>query len=148
MMPLLRYFTYVGGALVALIFVGSYVIPEPATVPQHDAARPVIRIASDRIVPPRVDLDTSVQPTAPSSAQRVLALSAPQAPVRQAYAQLLSPPATPASTAAGPVKPLAKGEVRKAKIARRPDRQLVAAYPQAAYPHGYPQGFQPFRWTW
>jgi len=131
----------------ALMLVGSYVIPEPPTVPQHDAARPVIRITSDRVVPPRVDLDTSVQPV-PS----VLAQNAPQpqTPVRQAYAQLLSPPPAPALTAAAPAKPAAKGEVKKTKMARRPDRQLFAAYPQAAYPHvaAYPQGFQPFRWTW
>jgi len=145
-MPLFRYFTYVGGALIALLFVASYVFPEPPTVPHRDVARPVIRITSDKVGPPRVDFDTRVQSVA---AVAKLAPSAlPQAPVRQAEAQLFSPlptPAAPVLTPAAPVKPEVKNESKKTKVARRPDRQPIAAYPQVA---AYPQAFQPFRLTW
>jgi hypothetical protein len=50
-MPLLRYFTFVGGALLALLVVVSFFLPEPETITRPDAARPVIRIASDGVAP-------------------------------------------------------------------------------------------------
>ena len=148
-MPLLRYFTFVGGALIALLFVASYLFPETPTIPRQDGARPVIRISSDRVGPPRVDIDTAVRTAAaPALAQRELLIS----PIRQAEAQLLSPaptPAAPAFTPAAPVKSEAKleqkNEIKKTKLARRPDRQPIAAYPHMA---AYPPVYQPFRWTW
>ena len=60
-MPLLRYFTFVGGALLALLFVVSSYFPETETINHSDVAKPVIRIVSDRVGPPRVDIDTRVQ---------------------------------------------------------------------------------------
>jgi hypothetical protein len=53
-MPLFRYFIVAGGALLALLFVVSGFFPETETVNRSDVARPVIRIASDRVGPPRV----------------------------------------------------------------------------------------------
>jgi hypothetical protein len=145
-MPLLRYFTYVGGALMALLLVASYILPEPPTVPHYDVARPVIRITSDRVGPPRVDLDARVQNVAsvPLLAPGVLS----RTPVRLAEAQAFSPlptPAAPVLTPAAPVKPWIRNEIKKAKVARRLDRRPIAAYPQVA---AYPQTFQPFRLTW
>jgi len=55
-MPLLRYFTVVGGALLVLLLVVSSYFPETEAVNHSDAARPVIRAASDRVGPPRVTL--------------------------------------------------------------------------------------------
>ena len=63
-MPLLRYFTVVGAALLALLFVASRCFPEMETISRSDVARPVIRTASDRVGPPRVDIDTRVQTAA------------------------------------------------------------------------------------
>jgi hypothetical protein len=60
-MPLLRYFTFVGGALLALLIVVSSYLPETETMTRPEAARPVIRVASERAGPPRVDIDTRVQ---------------------------------------------------------------------------------------
>jgi hypothetical protein len=135
-MPLLRYFTYVGGALLALLIVASYVIPDTPTPPAHDASKPVIRIASNRVVgPPRVDIDTSLQ-TVPSAVALLVAPRAPRPPAREAMAQLAPP--QPAAAIAAPAT-ATKIEHKKTRIARRPDRRLVAAYPQP---------FQPFRWTW
>jgi hypothetical protein len=136
-MPLLRYFTYVGGALMALLFVASYLLPEAETVAHQDVTRPNIRITTDRVGPPRVDFDTSVQTAAaPTLPPGVMLL---QAPAMQARAQLIAPPPPPA---AGPVKTEAKNEIKKTKVAKR-----TASYPHyAAYP--YPYTYQPFRWTW
>jgi len=126
-MPLLRYFTVVGGALLALLFVVSSHFPETEAVNHSDAARPVIRTASDRVGPPRVDIDTRVQTAAvPTSIPEVLQ----QAPSRDAEPQLSAPLPTPAA---------AKIERKKTRVAKRPDRQRMAANPQ---------GFQPFHLAW
>ena len=143
-MPLLRYFIYVGGALIALLFVASYLFPEVQTVAHQDVTRPTIRITTDKVGPPRVVFDTSVQTAAvPTLPPGVMLLQAPSA--MQARAQLIAPPS---SVAAAPVKSEAKleprNEIKKTKVARR-----TASYPHyAAYPYPYSYGYQPFRWTW
>jgi hypothetical protein len=128
-MPLLRYFTFVGGALLALLIVVSSYFPETETIPHRDVARPVIRIASARVGPPRVDIDTRVQTAAVSTSVPAILQ---QAPARVAEAQLSAPLPTPAAAAI-------KIERKKTKVAKRPDRQRMAANPQ---------GFQPFHLTW
>ena len=133
-MPLLRYFTYVGAALLALLFAVTPYLPETETVTHQDVARPVIRIASDRVGPPRVDFDTSRQAkVGPASVASI----APLPSALDARAELVAPPATPAVRVAAKIEP--KIEPRKAKIAKRPDRQRMAANPQIP---------QPFHLTW
>lgn len=128
-MPLLRYFIFVGGALLALLIVVSSCFPETETITHSDVARPVIRIVSDRMGPPRVDIDTRVQTAViPTSAPEILR----QAPARVAEAQVSAPPPTPVAAAI-------KIERKKTTVAKRPDRQRMAANPQ---------GFQPFHLTW
>src|ERR1019366_3423096 len=118
-MPILRYFTFVGGALLALLFVVSSHFTEPETTDHRDVARPIIRILSDRVGPPRVDIDTRAQGAAvPTSVPDI----PQQPPARQAAAQLSAPP----STSAAPTKI----EAKKTRIAKRSDRQRMAANPQ------------------
>jgi hypothetical protein len=125
-MPLLRYFTFVGGALLALLIVVSSYLPETETITRPDTAMPVIRIASDRVGPPRVDIDTRLQiAVVPASVPEILQ----QAPARVAEAQ------PPLPTPAAPVRI----ERKKTRVAKRVDRQRMAANPQ---------GFQPFHLTW
>jgi hypothetical protein len=127
-MPLLRYFTFVGGALVALLLVVSSWFPETEPVEHRDATTPVIRILSERVGPPRVDFDTRMQPAVAATAvPDILQL----APARVAEVQ----PRAPIPTPAAPIKV----ETRKTRVAKRPDRQRMAANPQ---------GFQAFRLTW
>src|SRR6266478_4664064 len=115
-MPLLRYFMVAGGALLALLFIVSGYFPETETINRGDAARPVIRIASDRVGPPRVDIDTRVQAAViPASVPEVVQ----QPPAQVAEAQLGAPLPTPAVTV--------KIERKKTKVAKRPDRQRMAA---------------------
>jgi hypothetical protein len=138
-MPVLRYFTFVGGALLALLIGLSSFLPEPETITRPEAARPVIRIASDSVGPPRVDIDTRVQiAVVPASIPEIL----PQAPARVAQGQLNAPPRTPVLPAR-----IERKKTRIAtRIAKRPDRQRMAANPQGFQP--FPQGVQPFRLTW
>lgn len=82
-MPIFRYFIFVGGALLALLFAADFMVP-PAPAVQAVAAatndQPLIRIRSDRHLPERVVLDTS-QPTIATPAVKTAAVAAPQPPV-------------------------------------------------------------------
>src|ERR1700733_3694441 len=121
-MPILRYFTFVGGALLVLLFVVSSCFPEPETTDHRDVARPVIRILSDRVGPPRVDIDTRVQAAVLPSSALDIEQQAPTPEVAQ--------PSAPRPTPAAHIKV----EAKKTRVAKRPDRQRMAANPQ---------GFQP-----
>jgi len=117
--PLLRYFTVVGLALLALLFVASCYFPETETTNRTDVARPVIRIASNRVAPPRVDIDTRVQ-------DAVIPAAVPEV-VHQSPAQVAE--ARPA--AALPKTEVAvKIERSRTKIPKRIDHQRMAANPQ------------------
>src|SRR5581483_3172583 len=103
-MPLLRYFLYVGGALLSLILTANLVLPQapvPGTLTSATELPPV-RIQSDRKLPERIVFDTSstvatapVPVLAPSKVAAVVApapavtaeMSA-KARVREAFAQL------------------------------------------------------------
>src|ERR1700748_2422676 len=98
-MPLMRYFVFVGGALLALLFIANACLPAlPEGSPRSTAATDlsVIRIHSNAKWPERVVFDTT-RPTitpvpAPVLAQAVPArepvkAAAPLKPVREAFAQ-------------------------------------------------------------
>ena len=82
-MPIFRYFIFVGGALLALLFAADFMLPT-APVAQAVATatndQPLIRIRSDRHLPERVVLDTS-QPTIAAPAVKTASVVAPQPPV-------------------------------------------------------------------
>jgi hypothetical protein len=82
-MPIFRYFIFVGGALLALLFAADFMLP-PVPVAQAVATasndQPLIRIRSDRHLPERVVLDTS-QPTIAAPAVKTASAAAPQPPV-------------------------------------------------------------------
>ncbi|HEY2246305.1 MAG TPA: hypothetical protein VGH70_02560 [Bradyrhizobium sp.] len=107
-MPLLRYFLYVGGALLSLILIANVVLPQqslPGTLTSATEL-PSVRIQSDRKLPERIVFDTrSMVPAAPVAvlpAPKVAAVVAPapaparavaaemsaKARVREAFAQL------------------------------------------------------------
>jgi hypothetical protein len=92
-MPIFRYFMFVGGALLALLFAANYVLPaSPVTQAVATASndQPLIRIRSDRHLPERVVLDTS-QPTIAAPAVKIATAAAPQPPlegVSPAFAEM------------------------------------------------------------
>ena len=100
-MPLVRYFLFVGGALLALLFISDAYLPKlPVAGERRISDLPAIRIHSDRKWPERVVFDTS-QPTIvpPQTAsqrqagsggppQATVADVSAKARVREAFAQL------------------------------------------------------------
>lgn len=99
-MPLMRYFVFVGGALLALLLIVNAVSPVTEAARSTAAAttdRSVIRIHSDRKWPERVVFDTSRPTTVAAAPAPVVAEVAPAPPkvaalplkneVREAFAQ-------------------------------------------------------------
>lgn len=83
-MPIFRYFMFVGGALLALLFAADFVWPASPVAQAVATAgydQPLIRIRSDRHLPDRVVLDTS-QPTIAAPVVKTAAVAVPQPPVQ------------------------------------------------------------------
>jgi hypothetical protein len=97
-MPLVRYFLFVGGALLAVLFVVDTYLPQPPATEHTNAAVDLstIRIHSDRKWPERVVFDTSL-PTIRPPATTIAGVKVQQATsvadlpakvrVREAFAQ-------------------------------------------------------------
>lgn len=82
-MPVARYFLFVGGALLALLFLIDAYVPSQAVVASHAAPsidRNVVRIHSDQKPLERVVYDTSL-PTIVPPASKVQVAAAPRSPV-------------------------------------------------------------------
>jgi hypothetical protein len=65
-MPLARYFSYVGGVLLALLFILDAYLPKMPVAGKANDHEPVIRIHSDRKWPERVVYDTSLPTIVPA----------------------------------------------------------------------------------
>ena len=95
-MPIFRYFVFVGGALLALLFAADYVLPSQPVARAIVTAsndQPLIRIRSDRHLPERVVLDTS-QPTIAAPAVKTAAVVVPLPPVQEAASPELAAQST------------------------------------------------------
>jgi hypothetical protein len=144
-MPLARYFLFVGGVLLALLFVADACLPR---MPAADSASggfdpATIRIHSDRKWPERVVFDTShpiIVPTHTANAEpgrpapAATADSSTTARVRNSFAQLQPPDQEQAQPAAP--KKLEKKPQAKRRIAKRhaaPPMVLVAQQPSFGF---------------
>jgi hypothetical protein len=119
--PLLRYFLFVGGCLVALLFIADATMPLPevaAKAATSDIDRSIIRITSQRKTTAAIVFDTT-QPTmaaVPVAPIPVATTETRPEPVRQAFAQM-QPDVTKAPK---PVEAkLVPSKTKKAKIAKR-----------------------------
>jgi hypothetical protein len=97
-MPLARYFVFVGGMLLGLLFLADWYFPTPSAVTavaDNDVDRSIIRIHSSHKWPAAIQMDTNAP--MPPAAAPVMAEATPVAPgmaettapverVRQAYA--------------------------------------------------------------
>jgi hypothetical protein len=145
-MPLARYFLFVGGVLLALLFLINDVMPQTPAMERAEVGpdRSILRIRSDKKWPERIVFDTSIPPAvAAPTARAEAAVAAPKivvaAPkivtdastkirVRDAFAQLpfnqkqaqLSEPKRP--------QPQRKRKIAKTRIA--PPMVLVAQQPR------------------
>jgi hypothetical protein len=136
-MPVVRYFMYVGGALLALLFISGLFLPKSPVVDRTDSAAelPAIRIHSDRKWPERVVFDTSIPTVVPAQTAKAEAIAPSPTPVadvsarvrvREAFAQMVPPE---------PKKPEAKPQ-RKRKIAKNrvaPPMIQVAQQPRFGF---------------
>jgi hypothetical protein len=162
-MPVFRYFIFVGGALLALLFVVNLALPEQAAdrsvAVASSGETPLIRIRSERKLPERVVIDTS-QPTIAPPVVKTAAVVAPQpqqaaalaelsakARVRETFAQFVPPDRKPeaaaaktdaAAAVAADAKPQPKRKVARSRYAPYPGRPMMLV---AQQPHFGP-------WTW
>src|SRR3954449_7570692 len=89
-MPVARYFLFVGGALLALLFALDAFAPQQLAVASNSAAsidKTVVRIRSDQKPPERVVYDMSLPTIVPPPAAKTQVAAAPVAPVVDANAQ-------------------------------------------------------------
>src|SRR5438445_9741256 len=82
-MPLSRYFGFVGTALLVLLFVSHWLLPESTAEPVRSGIdKTIIRISSIEKLPEKVVFDTSLPAVAPppglATPPRVAAATAPQ----------------------------------------------------------------------
>jgi hypothetical protein len=132
-MPIARYFLFVGGVLLALLFALDAFAPQQAAVFGNAAPsidKTVVRIRSDRKLPERVVYDTSL-PTIVPPAATIRIAAAPAVPAAKVGAEAQ----VPDIFAQGEAKKLEKQPEprvsRKRKIAKiRPAQQMRVAQQQ------------------
>ncbi|HET7887661.1 MAG TPA: hypothetical protein VFL62_15665 [Bradyrhizobium sp.] len=137
-MPLMRYFVYVGGALLALLLIANACLPaypvNEAIRSADSTDRSVIRIHSDRKLPERVVFDTSRPTVAPTPAPAsLMAQVAPPTPPKVA-APPLKAEVREAFAQANPVH--AEPKRKRKSVARNyapPRRILVAQQPSFSF---------------
>ncbi|WP_128926441.1 hypothetical protein [Bradyrhizobium guangxiense] len=127
-MPIIRYFVFVGGLLLALLFAADRYLPAPVerTGPS-DPDRTIIRIKSARSLPDKIVFDTSQRYEAPMIAQ---ADPIPEEPPREAREAMAAVPAAPSGEARKEAPARAAAVLthpkRSAKLQKRtPDRRLA-----------------------
>ena len=124
-MPLIKYFVFVGSALVLLLLAMNWLSPEPTAEPVHSSIeRPVIRISSIETLPERVVFDNSMPYMAPPSS--VVAAQ----PLQSAFTfEKITPGSLPTFSTLAQVTPKTITEKRDpAKITakRDPAKKVVA----------------------
>jgi hypothetical protein len=138
-MPVLRYFVYVSGALLALLFaIDAYVPKEPVVAAAETSTpsdNPTLRIRSDRKWPERIVFDTSMPTIVPPAQTAAADVSQPppteaseftaKARVRESFAQF-----GPAEESKPEAKPQSKRKIAKHRAPRAPQVALVAQQPQ------------------
>jgi len=154
-MPVARYFLFVGGALIALLFAIAALVPPEAAV--HSAPgidRSTVRIHSDQKLPERVVFDTTLPAGAPAARVQLGAAPAPvadpevsaEARVRDTFARFVPGESGKAEQKAD--QPVAKGEQAAAAVAKiepvSPPRKRKVARARSAPPPYGPYGYPPY----
>jgi hypothetical protein len=123
-MPLARYFLFVGGTLLALLFISGAYLPKPdASTTATEVFRPVVRIHSAQKLPERIVMDTSLPTIVP--APTVVAEAPAKIPVLEAMAQI-----SPAELKKAELKKPEPKAPPKRRVAKRQVRQPMVAYAQ------------------
>lgn len=153
-MLVLRYFGYVGGALLALLLACAAILPKTPTTDSVATSvdeKPTIRIHSQRKWPERIVLDTSAaMPAPPVKVEGPIVEPSPAPPAAEAVAEAHAPaeakePAAEKERAREAFAELPRDQARKrvAQLKRSESRRhRVARYrtaPRYAYGPSYPQ---------
>ena len=168
MMPVARYFLFVGGVLLALLFVIDAIVPQETVIAANGLSSPgfdksTVRIRSTQKLPERVVYDTSLPTVVPPQAS-VVAAAAPaatpdasaRARVRDTFAQFIPSDARndaqpdaksrQAMAEAAPVAQQAQAKPAPAPKKRRIARARVNPPTQLqAQRYAQPGMYQPFR---
>jgi hypothetical protein len=127
-MPIIRYFVFVGGFLLALLFAADRYLPAPVEAAAvADPDRTIIRIKSARSLPEKIVFDTSQRAEVPMIAQADPIPEEPPREVREATAAVPGAPSgearkeAPARAAAVLTHPKRSAKLQK----RTPDRRLA-----------------------
>jgi hypothetical protein len=123
-MPLARYFFFVGGVLLALLFISDAYLPQLSVTARANPDLPVIRIHSDRKWPERVVYNTNLPTIVPAHIANTDSLPAP-ATVADASVKALEAFAQLQTSDANQLRPSDPKKrqptlQRKRKIAKRP----------------------------
>ncbi len=139
-MPFARYFFFVSGVLLALLFISDAYLPRLPVADSANTDLPVIRIHSDRKWPERVVYDTSLPSIIPARTADAEASALAPAPsdvssrtqVLEALAQLQPSDAKPQLQQSKPKTPEPKVQRKRIIKGRRaaPSMVLVVRHPQ------------------
>jgi hypothetical protein len=133
--PVARYFVYVGSVLVALLFVANWIWPSSEPVPAQDgtaqaaADAPIARIHSTQKWPDKIEFDTSkptIVPPAP-----VIAATVPPAPAAATDAAAASPLDARAEVKPNIQPAAAPPRKRVARVHHRSPRQATSTWADA-----------------
>src|ERR1700730_18281503 len=130
-MPVVRYFLYVGGVLLALLFAIDAFTPQDAAVASHSAPgidKTTVRIHSVQKLPERVVYDTRLPTIVPLAARTVVAAAAPRAPDASAQAPVRNTSAQ-----------FVPAEAKKLEQPQAPKKRRIAKV------HAYPPSNAPMR---
>ena len=120
-MPLVRYFFWVGGALLAVVLIAHWYLPELPDAEKASVVPPPVRIHSEQKWPERIVYDTSHETVVPAPAAGNIGRPAAAADVlaaaRDAFAEAPPSDASKAQSVEQ-TKPDAKPQAKR-KIARR-----------------------------
>jgi hypothetical protein len=145
-MPFGRYFAFVGGMLLALLFAIDWYEPHSVAGPARtDVDRSTIRIYSGHKWPSAVVFDTS-QPTIVPAATAQAAEPAPAAAPLNALAMVQppEPAARPVAPAAAPKRAVRRVKVARSHAPRVPSYGMaphVASYDMFGFRNSFPTGW-------
>lgn len=134
-MPIGRYIVWVGTALLVLLFVANWFLPQPlAERPGDEVNRPVIRITSMQQPPERIVIDTS-QPTVVPPPPTLLADAIPDEPLAQVQSSASIATHAPVASVKKTKAKAMKRQVNEIAVRRpAPTRITVVANPPAIAP--------------
>jgi hypothetical protein len=130
-MPIIKYFVFIGGLLVALLFaIDRYLPTPPESGHASDPDKTIIRIRSARSLPEKIVFDTRPQTAPPVLANADPVPGAGERTSRDVIAAMAAAPAPAAAKKDAPVRKRAEGRPQRRRSTKPPtisaDRRLAS----------------------